>query len=383
MTELWPLPSHPLGNEVREFVEARKLAERYRALDRAPEFPRGEFRAMGEAGLLGLTVSPKQGGRGLRPAQAAAVLHELAYRSGTTFAKLSLQPEFCSVLGERGSPPVLERWYRPLLRGELLVGNQITEPTAGSDAGRLNLVAEPTDAGYRLTGTKSEAAFAADAEAAIVYGRRPGSEGSAGISAFVVAQDLPGIDRRVEPADLGERWQRRGTVRYDEVEVSRGDRLGEEGAAFSYLRDELERERALLAAIYLGVARASWEETVRHVAEREAFGQPLSERQAVAFPLVEDLAALSSSWELTVRALERLEARSAGGPATALAKVTACRAALACLDHAVQFHGGAGYSSRLPFEQRWRDVRSGSIAHGSDELLEAIVARHLWPLARR
>lgn len=328
---------------------------------------------------MGLRTPVRLGGAGLSIARAGAVLARLAYRAGTTFAKLSLQPEFCSVLAERGSPEQVEAHFRPLVRGERLVGNQITEPTAGSDAGAIALAAERSSDGYVLTGTKSEAAFAVDADAAIVYGRVPGTEGA---TAFLVPQHLPGILRETIP-DLGERWMRRGTVRYSGVRIPLDARIGEEGAAFGYLRDELTRERALLGAIYLGVARSSWEETVAHVGRRNAFGRPLSEQEAVAFPLVEDGARLEAAELYVERVLARLDRGEPAEGAAALAKWLGTETALTAIDHAIQFHGGQGYSSSLPHERRYRDVRSGAIAHGPSEIMHLVAARQLWPRGRR
>ncbi len=382
MTELWEKPHDPLVPEVERVAARLRLAARSVELDRAPAFPAHEFRELGAAGLLGLTVPPARGGRGLPPARAAVLLFHLAYLGGTAFAKLALQPEFSSVLGEQGGPELIDRWYRPLVRGELLVGNQITEPAAGSDASAIALEAKPAGGGYELSGTKSEAAFAVDAEAAVVYGRRPGAARAEGVSAFLVPQDLPGVRRTQGPADLGERWQRRGSIVYDRVQIPASFRLGEEGRGFDYLRGELARERGLLAAIYLGVARASWEETVRHVGERTAFGRRLADQQAVAFPLVGAGADLEAAWLFTARALDRLEPGAAGSADTALAKVLATRAALSALDLAIQFHGGSGYSGSAPHERRWRDVRSGPIAHGPTEVLLGVAARRLWPASR-
>jgi hypothetical protein len=289
-----------------------------------------------------------------------------------------MQPEFCSLIFERGGTSLSDRWFRPLLRGETLVGNQITEPTAGSDATALTLEATRDGDAYVLHGTKSEAAFAVDAKAAIVYGRTPGTHGTEGVTAFVVPQDLPGIRRARAPVDLGERWQRRGTVVYEHVRVPVRCRIGEEGQGFRYLRGELVRDRGLLAAIYLGVARASWDETVRDVGVRVTFGRRLADRQAVAFPLVDDGAALEAAWLYTERALLRLGRGEDVTADTAMAKVLATEAALRTLDHCIQFHGGAGYSAAHPHEQRWRDVRSGPIAHGPSEVLRGVAARRLW-----
>jgi len=374
-----PTPRDPISDEIREASERLALAQRYRELDRRPEFPRKEFEALGQAGLLGLRTPARFGGRGLPLPRAGIGLFELARRSGTAFAKLSLQPEFSGVLAEHGAPELVDEWFRPIVRGTRLVGNQITEPGAGSDATALALEARFEGPEYVLHGTKSEAAFAVDAEAAIVYGRVAGADPHASITAFLVPQDLPGITRRMDPPDLGERWQRRGSVTYDHVRIPERLRIGEVGAAFGYVREEFTRERALLAAIYLGAGWASWEETVRYVGERVAFRKPLAAQEGVSFPLVEDGARLEATWLYVEKVLGLLErGEDAEGPA-ALAKWMATGVALEAIDHAIQFHGGRGYSGTLPHEQRWRDVRSGRIAHGPSEIMHLVAARKLWP----
>ncbi|MGA7923482.1 MAG: acyl-CoA dehydrogenase family protein [Thermoplasmata archaeon] len=379
MTPFRALPPCDLEDEIRSFVDAHALARRSAELDERPEFPRAEFREMGALRLLGLRTPTELGGRGLSLAVCGAALFHLAYRSGTTFAKLALQPEFSSVLAEHGSSMLVERFFRPLVRGELLVGNHITEPGAGSDLRGLSLVAEKIDGHYTLNGVKSEAAFATDADAAIVYGRvLEKGKASELLTAFLVPQDLEGITRHSSP-DLGERWMRRGSVRYENVELSEDFRIGEEGHGLEYVKSELVRERALLAAIYLGVGRASWEETVEHARERNVLGKPLSRQQAVRFPLVEDGVHLEAAWLFTARALAELDARHGHSSDAALAKWLATQASLRAIDHAIQFHGGRGYSKDLPYEQRWRDVRSGGIAHGPFEIMLEIGAQELWP----
>ena len=379
MSDAWPLPAAPIAEEVGRFAEAHHLDRRSREVDERPEFPRREFRAMGETGLLGLATSKDRGGRGLSLPEAAVGLYHLAYRGGTVFGKISLQPEFSSVLADHGDPSLVDRWFRPLVRGEVLVGNQITEAGAGSDASALATVAERLGDAYVLSGEKTEVAHALDAEAALVYARSPGSSRHRGISVFLVPQDLPGVRRVPGSGDLGERWQRRGSVVYERAKVPLSHRIGAEGEGFSYVRPELVRERGLLAAVYLGVARASWEETVRYVGERATFGHALSDDQAVAFPLVDDGAALVAAWRYTVHALEQLDAGRGGEGTVSMAKAMAAEVALRAIDHAIQFHGGRGYSRALPHEQRWRDVRSGSIAHGASEVIRRAMARELWP----
>jgi alkylation response protein AidB-like acyl-CoA dehydrogenase len=189
---------------------------------------------------------------------------------------------------------------------------------------------------------------------------------------------LKGIERR-SATDLGERWMRRGTVRYDGVRVPAAFRLGEEGLAFDYLKSEFTRERLLLAAVYLGVGRASFDDTVRYAGSRQAFGRPISRHEAVGFPLVEDWARLDAAWLYVARALERFDSGHDLSAEAALAKWLATETALTAIDHAIQFHGGEGYSNELPHEQRWRDVRSGAIAHGPSEIMHLVAVRELWP----
>ena len=377
MSVLPPGPDEPIVRELTQFAERHELSRRYREIDRSPAFPRDEFRAMGRAGLLGLRTSPTLGGRGLALPVVGRALFHLSYRSGTAFGKLSLQPEFSSVLADHGSPELIEAWFRPMVRGEKLVGNQITEPGAGSDAQGIALAAVRDGDEYVLDGEKSEIALCLDADAAIVYGRVPGPDPRAGITAFLVPQDLPGIDRRPTSGDLGERWQRRGSVRYGHVRVPSQNRIGEEGRGFDYLRHELTQERALLAAIYLGAAYASWESTFAFVRERSVFGKALVRQEGVAFPLAQDLARLSADWLFTEAALERLEGGREAAAEAALAKWMAVDDSLRAIDHAIQFHGGRGYSQDLPHEQRWRDVRSGAIAHGPAEIMLLVAAHEL------
>jgi cyclohexanecarboxyl-CoA dehydrogenase len=378
-----PLPDDPIAEEIRAFDDRLDLARRYREIDRSPRFPREEYRALGDAHLLGLRTSASVGGRGLPLPRVGIALFHLAYRGGTTFAKLSLQPEFSSVLAEHGSPDLVEQWFRPMTRGERLVGNHITEPGAGSDVSAIQGVARREGAEYVVSAVKSEAAFAADAEGAIVYAKVPNEDPRGGITAFLVPQDLDGVGRSIGEGDLGERWQRRGTVTYRNVRIPAEYRLGEEGRGLECLRPELIRERALLAAIYLGVARASWDETVRYVGERAVHGRPLAVQEGVAFPLAEDQASASAAWLLVEDVLRRLEAGESCDGASALAKWLATEVALRTIDHAIQFHGGRGYSQTLPLEQRWRDVRSGRIAHGPSEIMLRTAARELWPAPPR
>ncbi|MFZ1023156.1 MAG: acyl-CoA dehydrogenase family protein [Thermoplasmata archaeon] len=370
-----------MSEQVRTFADEFQLGARSRALDQAPEFPWREFRAMGEAHFLGLHFPESVGGRGLPLPRVGTLLFHLAYLGGTTFAKLSLQPEFSQVLFDHGGPGMLEQHFRPLMRGERLIANQITEPDAGSDVAAAQMEARDLGEQYVLNGTKSEAAFASDAHAAIVYARVAGSASPEGITAFLVPQDLPGIKRKTI-VDLGERWMRRGTITYRDVRLPKSGRIGEEGKGFRYVRNELRRERALLACIYLGVARASWDETVRYVGERAAFGRPLSDQEAVAFPLVEDGVELAAAWSYTHSVLEHLQSGEALDGEAAMAKWLATEVALKAIDHAIQFHGGRGYSTALPHEQRWRDVRSGKIAHGTSEIMHLVASRATWPPAR-
>lgn len=372
-----------LLREVRSLSRRLDLGRRSSELDRRPAFPWAEFKALGSARLLGLATPRAVGGRGARLSASMKALGELAYHGGTTFAKLSMQPEFCGVLAEAGSAAQRTSWLTPLLAGRRLIGNHVTEPSAGSDLSALTSVAEPVQGGYRISGTKSQAAFAVDADAAIVYAQTPrdraARDGRA--TAFLVPQTAGGIVRRTVP-DMGERWMRRGTVRYEEVRVPSTARIGAEGRGLVYLAQELTRDRLLLSAVYLGVARSSFDETVRYAGTRTAFGRPIARHEAVGHALAEDWARLAAASAFVERTAAHCEAGEPVEGEAAMAKWLATETSLEVLDHAIQFHGGAGYSSALPHEQRWRDVRSGRIAHGTSEIMHHVATRSLWPRER-
>ncbi|MCI4346838.1 MAG: acyl-CoA dehydrogenase family protein [Thermoplasmata archaeon] len=372
-----PVPGDPLDREVEEFCARHRLSELNREVDARPRFPRELFQALGTARLLGLTVASSRGGRELPPTRAVRVLFRLAFHGGTMAAKLSLQPEFCSILSTLGASDEQRATYTRVVRGENLVGNQITEPEAGSDLGSLATLANPVEGGYTIGGTKSQAAFATEAESAIVLARTPGS-GRHALTAFLVPQKLAGIARSTVQ-DHGERWMGRGTVVYSSVKLPVESRIGPEGGALPALRDELRRERAFLAAIYLGVAWSSWHEAVEYVGSRETFGNRLADRQAVSFPLVEDRVRLESAWRQTEVVAAALDDGRATDADTAMLKWFAGEVTITAVEHAMQFHGGAGYSNELPHERRLRDLRSARLAHGTAEIAHVIAARALWP----
>lgn len=368
-----------MARQVTAFARSSNLADRSRALDSQPEFPWTEFRALGERGWLGPRIPKANGGQGWPLLREARLIEVLSREGGSVFGKLVLQPEFCSVL-LHGSPALRQRWFRPLLAGKVLVGNQITEPGAGSDVAALAtsaiLEGDPRTGSYIVTGTKSEVAFAEDAQAALVYVRAGDVPGAAGVTALLIPQNARGISRELHD-DLGERWMRRGTVHYDHVRVPAAQRIGAEGEGFRLLMGELTHERALLGVIYLALAQASLDETLADVMSRRAFGRPLGSFEAISFPLVEDVARLEAARLYLWATLAKLEDGRPAPGESALAKWLANSTALGVLDHAMQFHGGAGYSKRLPHEQRWRDVRSGRVAHGTDEILHIVAAREI------
>ncbi len=367
-----------LREEVRRAAQERGWAKLVREWDRHPAFPWEEYRYLGSRGWLGPRQPKEEGGGGWTLEDEAVLVEELAYSGGSALAKMALQPDFCSALAH-AAPEIRERWFRPLFRGEVLVGNQVTEPEAGSDAGAISMKAVPEERqgreGFVLTGVKSQAAFAADARAALVYARTGEGAKGQGVSAFLVPQDLPGVRAEVL-ADLGERWMRRGSVRYEGVWVPVEQRVGGAGEGFRLLQDELVHERVLLARVYLGLARASLDEVAAEVMARRAFGRPLGSFEAVSFPLVEDLARWEAASLFVSESVRRLEARAPDAAArSALAKWLANSTALEVLEHAVHLTGGTGYSEARLHELRFRDALSGRVAHGSDEILKIVAAR--------
>ncbi|MCP5150073.1 MAG: acyl-CoA dehydrogenase family protein [Ectothiorhodospiraceae bacterium] len=366
--------------QVREMARAfarTVLAPGAAERDRTGIFPREALREMGRLGLLGMLVPPEWGGAGADHVAYALALEEIAAADGACSTVMSVQNSVvCMPLLRYGTEAQKERWLRGLASGELIGAFALTEPQAGSDAASLRTRARRDgNRGYRLDGTKQFITSGKNGDVVVVFAVTDPAAGRRGITAFLVPTDADGYGvARVEDK-LGQRCSDTAQVVLEDVHVPADHRLGEEGEGYRIALSNLEGGRIGIAAQSVGMARAAFEAALDYAREREAFGRPILDHQAVAFRLADMATRIEAARALVLAAAAR---RDAGMPClkeASMAKLFASEAAEAVCSAALQTFGGYGYLRDFPVERIYRDVRVTQIYEGTSDVQRLVIAR--------
>jgi len=276
---------------------------------------------------------------------------------------------------QAGSPALAQRWIPAVARGEAVAAFALSEPGAGSDAGALALLAEPDAGGWRLTGQKTWISHAPDADIYTVFARTTVGSGPRGVTAFAVPGDAPGLSG--EPIELITPHAL-GTLTFDGVAVAADQQLGELDRGFGVAMRTLDVFRPSVGAAAVGLAQRALEASVEHADQRQAFGGPLRDLQAISHRLAEMATAVAAARLLVYDAAATLDA---GGRATrqaAMAKLHATEVAQEVVDAAVQVHGASGLVAGAVVAELYREVRSLRIYEGASEVQKGIIARELY-----
>jgi cyclohexanecarboxyl-CoA dehydrogenase len=362
-----------LGEQVRRFARDR-VAPGFQERDQTRVLDRQLMREMGEMGLIAPELPEAYGGQGLG-CLAAGVIHEEIARADLSLSYINLLASLNGqILAHHAARDIAKPWLERLTRGEALLAIALTEPRGGSDAANLRLKMERVGDHYILNGEKTSISAADQADAAVVFPRTGSVEdGARGISALLVPMDLPGITRNRFDCH-GQRAIGRGSIFFENVRVSVDHRLGDEGKGFVQVMQGFDFSRALIGLQVLAVAKASLEETWEYVAQREAFGKPLSAFQGVSHPLAEYETQVEAARLLC---LQTLWLKDRGLPHTeqaAMCKWWAPKLAYDVVHQCLLSFGHGGYD-RGPMEQRLRDVLGFQIGDGTAQIMKTIIAR--------
>ena len=353
-----------------------RLAPDYAGADRRQAFREGLVAEMAELGLIGLRIAQEHGGQGADSLTTGIALEEVS-RADINAAYLTFLPSLVAeVLAGAADADQRADWLPAIAAGEALPCFCLTEPEHGSDAAALALRAERDGSSWRLSGEKTSISLAMLADTALVFART-GGPGARGISAFYVELDERYV-QRAPFSDLGERAIGRAALAFDGHPAGRDRLVGAEGEGFVRCMRGFDCSRAWIALMCLGCAQQSLDEAVAYARERVAFGEPISKRQGVAFPLVELAAQLRGARLLAYEALWR---RDQGLPHTLEAnyvKWWAPRLATEACHQALLTFGHAAYSDELPLAQRLRDVIGLEIGDGTAQIASLVAARHLF-----
>lgn len=365
-----------LIDSARAFA-SHELAPHAADWDREHHFPVEVLRCAAGQGYLALYLDAADGGLGLSRLSASLIFEQLAAGCVATAAYMTIHNMVGWVLASFAAPTLKAAWLPRLISGELLASYCLTEPQAGSDAAHLQTRARRDGGHYLLSGSKCFISGAGATQLLLVMART-GEAGARGISCFLVEADAPGIRYGRNEIKMGWRAQPTRTIHFDNVRVPAGQLVGTEGQGFTYAMRALDGGRINIASCSLGAAQGALEQTCRYLGERQQFGRPLADFQALQFRLADMLTALVASRQMVRLAADRLDR---GHPEAslycAMAKRFATDQCFELCNQALQLHGGYGYLNDYPLERWVRDTRVHQILEGTNEIMRVIIARHL------
>ncbi|ABD86599.1 cyclohexanecarboxyl-CoA dehydrogenase [Rhodopseudomonas palustris] len=362
-----------LADQARRFAIDR-IAPGFQERDKTRVLDRGVMKAMGEMGFIAPELPEVFGGLGMG-SLAAGVIHEEVARADLSISYINLLASLNGqILSQHGRPEIAKPWLTRLLAGDALIAIALTEPRGGSDAANLRLRVERDGDNYIVNGEKTSISAADQADAAVVFGRTGTVEsGAHGVTALLIPMDLPGITRSRFDCH-GQRAIGRGSLFFENVRVPGSHRLGDENKGFVQVMQGFDFSRALIGMQVLAVARVALEETWAHVAERQAFGQPLSAFQGVSHPLADLDTQVEAARLLCLQALWLKDNGAPHSREAAMCKWWAPKLAYDVVHECLLTHGHGGYD-RGVMEQRLRDVLGFQLGDGTAQIMKTVIAR--------
>ncbi|KGM48275.1 acyl-CoA dehydrogenase family protein [Pseudooceanicola atlanticus] len=354
-----------------------QIAPHARAWEEAGTIPKELWPEVGALGFGGLYVSEESGGAGLGRLDATLVFEALSMACPSVAAFLSIHNMCAKMIDAFADDALRDRVMPGIVSMDTVLSYCLTEPGSGSDAAALKTRAERTNEGYRLNGTKAFISGGGYSDAYVVMART-GDAGPRGVSTLYVEDGTKGLSFGGLEQKMGWKSQPTRQVQFDNCDVSGGNLVGEEGKGFTYAMMGLDGGRLNISACSLGAAQAALDMTVAYMAERQAFGQPINQFQALQFRLADMEIELQAARTFLRQAAWKLDQ---GAPdATkfcAMAKKFVTEAGSKIVNQCLQLHGGYGYLADYGIEKLLRDLRVHEILEGTNEIMRLIVARQM------
>lgn len=362
---------------VREFGE-NEIEPVAREHDEQHRYPDDVYQKAAELGLVGPSIPEEYGGAGMDLLSSVIVEEEL-WRADTSIGYvLGANSTQIFLLTEYGSTAQKEAWLPKIAAGDAQLAFAISEPGTGSDVAGLDTRARRDGDEWVIDGAKMWISEGTIADGCLVFAKTDADAGHRGISAFVVPTDSDGYEATAIENKLGLRCGDLAEVQLNDVRVPSDALLGAENEAFYYLMDSFNRGRIRTAAQGVGAAQGALDAAVEYGDEREQFGQPIGEFQAIKHKLADMATQLEAGRSLTYRAADVVERdASQANRLASMAKLFTSEAAVDIADEAVQVHGGAGFVSDHPVERYYRDARILKIYEGTSEIQKNIIGDEL------
>ena len=366
-----------IRDSMRAFAQER-LAPFAAEWDRNHTFPREALNELAALGALGMVVPEEWDGAGMDYMSLVLTLEEIAAGDGATSTIVSVQNSLpCGILNRFGNDAQKEAWLKPLARGEKLGCFCLTEPHVGSDAAAIRTLAVREGEEWVLNGVKQFITSGKHADMAIVFAVTDKAAGKKGISCFLVPANAPGYQVGRIEEKMGQKASDTTQILLENCRIPADSMIGAEGQGYKIALANLEAGRIGIAAQCLGMARAALEAAVKYAQERESFGKPIFEHQAVNFRLADMATQLEAARQLVWHAASLKDAGRPCLKEASMAKLFASEMAERVCSDAIQVHGGYGYVTDFPVERIYRDVRVCQIYEGASDIQKLVIGRAL------
>ena len=368
----------------REFAR-REIDPIVDEIDEAQRFPYEVMKKAGELGFLGVIFPEEWGGAGLGYVEYVLVVTELSAVDPSVGISVAAHNSLCSNhIYKFGNDEQRERWLRPLASGKKIGAWSLTEPNAGSDAGGTRTRAEKVDGGWVLNGAKTFTTHGSVGDVCVVFAvTEPDAPKGRNLSTFAIDKGTPGFRPGKKENKLGIRASDTAEVVMEDCFVPDENLLGKRGEGFKQAMVILDGGRISIAALGLGTAIGAFRTATAYAKQREQFGKPIAEFQAVQFHLAEMATKIAAAEALTMAAAEAMDR---GLPVTLIAseaKLATGEAAVFCSERGVQIHGGYGFVKDYRAEKFYRDAKICTIGEGTSEIQRMVIARQLMKGTRR
>ena len=362
---------------VSEFARRRILPNRM-IWDESQIFPVDVFREMGEIGLMGMLVPEEYGGAGLGYIEYKIALEEISRVCGSVGLSMAAHNSLCTGhIMQFGTEEQKKKYLPKLASAEWIGAWGLTEANTGSDALRMQCVAEKEGEYWVINGTKNFITHGTSGDVAVVLVRTGDLLDSHGITTFVVERSTPGFSGGKKENKLGMRCSETSEMVFDNCRVHESQILGEVGEGFIQAMKVLDGGRISIGAMSLGIAQGAYDTALSYSKERKQFGQAISRFQAIAFKLADMAVAIEISDLLLLKACALKNAGKSCTLASAMAKYESSEVAVKVSTEAVQILGGYGYTKDFPAEKYYRDSKLCTIGEGTSEIQKLVIAREL------
>jgi alkylation response protein AidB-like acyl-CoA dehydrogenase len=367
--------------ELRELVRRlarERIAPRAAEIDESAEFPWDMVELFREYDILGLPFEERYGGTGTGSLMVLVAVEEISKVCATTGLILAVQDLGSLALRLAGTDEQKEHFLPRLASGEWLPAYALTEPGSGSDSAAMRTEARRENDEYVLSGSKRFITNAGVAGLYTVFAKTDSEAGHAGISAFAVEADAPGLEvGRIEPK-MGIKGSTTGEVFFNDCRVPAGNLIGEEGEGFKIAMRVLDRSRPGIAAQALGIAQGATDFALEYAKGREAFGRPIVEHELVGAKLADMETKCEAARGLLYRfGLAVDEGAENLTKLSAMTKLFCSDVAMEATTEAVQVLGGYGYMKEYPVERMMRDAKITQIYEGTNEIQRLVIAREM------